>query len=128
MTPRKAKALVPSEQQDHLALVKWAKYNPKLKTLIHIANEYDGGKIGGYRRKLMGVKAGVSDFFLPLPLGGYHGMWLELKRVEGGKVSREQQDWLNLMQELGYFVTVCYGFEDAVSKIRSYLSLGDMTK
>lgn len=126
--PKTLKTLKTSETSDHLALVKWAKYNPRLKCLIHIANEYDGGRIGGYRRKLMGVKAGVSDFFLPLPLSGYHGMWIELKAKEGGRVSREQKNWLDLMQELGYFVSVCYGFDDAVSTIRSYLSLGDTRK
>ena len=47
------------------------------------------------------VKPGVSDYFLALPRGGYHGLWMELKTLTGS-VRPEQTEWLALMAAAGY--------------------------
>jgi hypothetical protein len=123
--PRMAFALkvqVPTEKQEHLALMKWVSLKPQIRDLlIHIPNEYDGGAVGGYQRRLMGVKKGVSDILLPLPIKPYHGLWIELKRRSGSNVSVEQQLWIDKMTELGYMAVICYGWEDAVRVITNYL-------
>src|SRR6266852_4492356 len=112
------KTQVPTEKQEHLCLMQWIALQPKIREIwIHIANEYDGGVIGGFNRKCMGVRKGVSDFYLPLPVKPYHGLWIELKRRSGSKVSLEQQFWIDKMNDLGYLAVICYGFDQAVNTI-----------
>jgi hypothetical protein len=70
--------------------------------------------------KAMGVRAGVSDLFLPVPAGGKHGLWLELKAL-GGAISTEQRVWLGEMRKNGYSAFLCVGWEDARDRIVEYL-------
>ena len=88
---------------------------------------------GGRRRKLeaarlkkQGVKAGVSDIFIALPIGRYSGLFMELKRpmVKNSPkpvVSDNQKIWLKRSLHAGYYSCVCYGFDDAVKVIEDYL-------
>lgn len=113
------------EDSEQLALMEWvgmrvARY-PALKWLIHIPN---GGKRNAReaaRLRGMGVKRGVSDLFLPVPRGGYHGLWIELKRRDGGRLSEEQRLWLEAMAENGYKTDVCAGWESAAETIEAYM-------
>lgn len=93
---------------------------------------------GGKRRKAeagrlkkQGVKAGVSDVHLPIAMGGYIGLWIELKRpiVIGTTkpvASPAQKEWLERMREAGHRAELAFGFEQAKEIIESYLS-GDDT-
>ena len=120
----KLKELVPTEKQEHRALIAWAERQPRVRDyLIHIANEYDGGVRGGFQRKLLGVKAGVSDLFLAIPSKGKCGLWIELKRKVGYKKSDEQIGWITQMKSLGYEAAFCYGCDDAVKLISEYLDI-----
>lgn len=122
-TAFKLQIQVPTEKQEHMALLQWAKLKPQIRDLlIHIPNEYDGGVVGGRNRKLMGVKRGVSDLLLPVPTKSYHGLWIELKRQERSSVTPEQQWWVDKMNELGYLAKICYGFDDARKTIENYLA------
>lgn len=117
------KCLLPTEEQEHLAFMQWASLHPVLKKhLIHIPNEIKCNKAYGAKRKRLGVKAGVSDFFLAYPLYNSQkgGLWLELKR-KGGKLTKGQTEWILLMRQSGYVADVCFGFEDAQSFIERYL-------
>lgn len=70
--------------------------------------------------KKRGFKNGVSDIMLALPVGKYHGMFIELKRTENFKVSTEQQTFLDMMKSVRYFATVANGAEAAIQKIMEY--------
>jgi hypothetical protein len=120
---KEMRSLIPTEEQEHLALVEWASLHPICKKyLIHIPNEIKCNKAYGAKRKRLGVKAGVSDFLLAYPLYSAQkcGLWIELKR-KGGTVSPAQDEWILLMQKVGYVAKVCYGFDDAKQVIESYL-------
>ena len=116
-------------EDDHqVALFEWAAYIPTVKDLLfHIPN---GGKRDakeGARLKRQGVKAGVSDNFLPYPVGRYSGLWIELKPpiVKGERkptTSPNQQDWIDLMNQAGYSAAVCYGWSDARYLILKYMA------
>ncbi|GLX85086.1 hypothetical protein tloyanaT_13380 [Thalassotalea loyana] len=78
------------------------------------------------RLKRQGVKAGVSDLFLPIPMNGYSGLWIELKRpiVKGQKkpsTSESQLIWLERMERVGYKTVLAYGWEQAKDAIEAYL-------
>lgn len=116
------KQICPTERQEHLLLMKWFRDHPLLSPLvIHIANEYDGGGLKGMMRKALGVRAGVSDFFVPFPCSDKHGLWIELKRKKGSKVTPEQLDWLAKMRNLGYAGHIAYGCVHAIKLIEDYL-------
>jgi VRR-NUC domain len=77
----------------------------------------------GLKFKRSGVQPGVPDICLPIPSGGYHGAYIELKRSKGGKVSELQSNWLAFLTEKGYYAQVANGFEEAREMILYYLGL-----
>ena len=67
---------------------------PELALLHHIPNGGKRGKAEAAKLKRMGVKPGVPDLHLPIARGGFHGLYVEMKRLDGGRVSSEQRVWL----------------------------------
>ena len=120
------KPRVPTEEEEQITLFRWADWMaqvrwPELAMMYHVPN-------GGYRNKAeagrfraQGVRAGVPDIVLPVPRGGYHGLYIELKRTVGGRVSDDQRDWLDRLTAQGYYTAVCRGWEAAKDAIESYL-------
>lgn len=95
--------------------------------LFHIPNGGNRRKLEAVRFKRMGVKAGVSDLFLPLPLHGYAGLWIELKApfndsTDKNYPTKHQKAWLNSMSHAGYKTEVCYGWLEARNAIKIYLN------
>ena len=80
-----------------------------------------GVKFIGTDSKAMGVKAGVPDLFLPVPRGGFHGLFIELKAPNGVKFGN-QDKWLKALSSQGYSVHLCYGWEKASAVILEYLN------
>lgn len=67
-----------------------------------------------------GMKAGVPDLCFPVPMLGYNGLWIEMKRIEGGVISPIQYYWLALLRENGYKAEVAHGAEQAIRVIDRY--------
>jgi hypothetical protein len=68
----------------------------------------------------------MLDLSLPCARGGYHGLYIELKRpvVKGEPkpvVSPEQKYWIEQLRKQGYLVEVCYGWIEAKELIERYL-------
>ena len=91
--------------------------------LIHIPNERKASRQRLAILQGLGVRAGVSDLFLPLARGGYFGLWLELKKI-GAKPTAEQKQWLASMRQRGYAGYVCEGWRAAVEVLEIYLREG----
>jgi hypothetical protein len=110
------------EQVDHINLVNWFSYNfPELSDdFHHFANERSCSAQQGRLLKRMGVKRGVSDFFLGVACGQYHGLWVELKTGKG-KLSAEQIKFLERKKSRGYMAAAVWGVEPAIEIIKSYL-------
>jgi hypothetical protein len=72
--------------------------------------------------KATGTKRGVSDIFLAVPRGIYHGLWIELKKV-GGKASTEQLRFIDAARSAGYAACVVVGWEAARDATVSYMQL-----
>lgn len=69
--------------------------------LFAIPNGGGRSKAEAGRLKAEGVKAGVSDLFLPLQRQGCAGLWLELKAPKK-KPTPDQRAWLVRMARAGY--------------------------
>ena len=117
--------VIPLEEieQEHVFL--WASMEerayPELAMLYAIPN---GGKRAiktAVALKKQGVKRGVPDMCLPVARGGYHGLYVELKRQKGGTVSDEQREWIAALNTQGYKAIICHGAEEAIEQIRGYL-------
>lgn len=118
--------VIPLEEieQEHVFL--WASMEerayPELAMLYAIPN---GGKRAiktAVALKKQGVKRGVPDMCLPVPRGGFNGLYIELKRVKGGTVSDEQREWIAALNSQGYKAIICHGAEEAIEQIRGYLN------
>lgn len=113
------------EEQEQIMLFQWAKLHekkyPQLKWLYHVPNGGQRNKATAARLKAAGVKAGVPDLCLPCPMGGYAGLYIELKYGKN-KPSKNQQEWLEYLANAGYYTAVCYGFAEAVKTLKEYLS------
>jgi hypothetical protein len=114
---------------------------PQLKWLHAIHNQGHGDAIRGAKAKAEGVKAGVSDLFLPVPFGtnnadydkdpGLHdfggwsfcaGLYLELK-VGVNTPSDIQLEFMADMREAGYAADWAVGWQEAAGKILAYLQI-----
>lgn len=116
---------VPTEGEEQAVLFSWARMNlrkyPELGLLFHIPNGGKRGKAEAARFKAEGVKPGVPDLFLPVARGKYHGLFIELKRKRGGRVSDEQDHWIMELQWQGYRAEVAHGWQEAAEIIKEYL-------
>lgn len=93
------------------------------KSMWHTINESGGKSSARYGAQLnrLGRKKGVTDWCVMIPKGGYHGLFVELKRCHSGSVSKEQKDFIKRQTDLGYKCVVAYGFRAALGAIKEYL-------
>lgn len=115
-----------TEAQEQTLLFEWIQYSsskyPELRLCYHCPNGGSRNAIEAARLKAQGVKAGVPDIFLPCARGEWHGLYIELKRRKGGRVSEEQREMIRLLIEQKYKAVVCYGWEEAKTVIVEYMN------
>lgn len=116
-----------SEHHEQVAIFNWAKLHmakyPQLENLFAIPNGGQRSKVTGAMLKAEGVRAGVPDLCLAYPITPYAGLFIELKRRDGGKVSTAQADWINRLNQAGYLAIVAFGAKEAVNEIIKYLDM-----
>lgn len=110
-----------TETQEQKQLIQWCRTDPRFQYLFHIPNESIGGQGWIVRNRQMGVKAGVPDLFYPVPIGGYSGLFIEMKARTGGRLSLEQQRWIAALTEMGYKCVVAKGWEEAKEALIEYV-------
>lgn len=118
---------VPTEDEEQIAVMSWAalmegRY-PELRLLHHIPNGGKRGKREAAVFKAMGVKAGVPDLFLPCAREEYHGLYVEMKALDG-RPSKAQLEMLKALSGQGYKCVVCHGADEARRVIEDYLRGG----
>ena len=97
-----------TEHQEQKLFVKWFELQyPKVK-IFAIPNGGNRNVITATMLKAEGVRKGVPDLFIPEWL-----LWIEMKRVKGGKLSPEQSDWIDYLNGCGYTAVVANGFDEA---------------
>ena len=118
---------VPTEHEEQTALMDWlylmSRKYPELNLFYHVPNEGKRSPAAAMKLLAEGLKKGVPDNFLPVARGGYHGLYIELKRTKGGKLSPEQRQWLDDLNAQGYLAVECKGWEAAAKVIEKYMQM-----
>lgn len=121
--------IVPTEAQEQEALFNWCQYMqgrfPELRLLLHIPNGGSRHPAEAHNLRKQGVKAGVPDLMLPVARGGFHGLFIEMKREKGGRISDDQRAWIDKLKAQGYMAVVCKGEKAAERTLEDYLGLSE---
>lgn len=120
-----------SEDAHQTALFTWAALNeknyPDLRKLYAVPNGGHRNKAVAGKLKAQGVRAGVLDIGLDVARHGYHGLRIEMKRPKtptqtAGVLSDAQEKRIDDLRADGYFVIVCYTWEEASATLVDYLT------
>ena len=92
---------------------------PGLEMIFAIPNGGDRKPHVAAALKAEGVKPGVPDMLLPLPVGRYPGLFIEMKRPNG-TVREEQDRWHRRLRGCGYAVVVAFDWIAAAKCMVDY--------
>jgi hypothetical protein len=124
------------EHHDQSIIFAWARLYedkiPALRLMFAVPNAARRSPRQAAWLKAEGMKAGVPDIWLPVPMGNAHGLVIELKsqRSDGrwGTVTLEQREWLDLLAARGYTTAVCLGAQEAMRTIATYLNINQQVR
>lgn len=111
------------EDREHYAVVQWCEVQGI--PVFHVPNNtWTKSVMQRTRNNLLGVRAGVPDLWVPV--GNVGLLVIEMKRPkEKGKTNYPtpaQKVWIETLNACpGVQATVCYGAEEAIKFITSYL-------
>lgn len=106
----------PSEHQEQVGLINWfrVKFNGVL--IFAIPNGEKRAISVAKRLKAEGVVSGVPDLFIP-----EWNLWIEMKRVKGGRLLPEQKEIIGYLESIGQKVIVGKGAKHASELILKYV-------
>lgn len=116
--PKRLESLEQQDLNSHCALLWPAEY----QSMFHVVNEVKASKHYGGILNRRSRKKGVPDWHVAVPIGVYHGLYVELKQAHAGSLKAEQKTFLLRQQSLGYKCVVAYGFRAALEAIKDYLN------
>lgn len=126
----KASSLVPYEEDEQMVFHQWL----QLRHIphVHIPNEVGGStpalKARAVKMKKMGVSKGFPDLLVFIPVKGatgeidsYQMCAIEMKRRKGSRTSKEQRQWLEILQASGAMASVCHGADEAIAYVEAIM-------
>ncbi len=124
MTAKRSVRLEHTEQA--IVVGRFRNFYPEAAGLLFAVPNAKGTRTTKEMRRLKdeGVLAGVSDLILMCPRGKYHGAVIEMKRREGGRLSKEQRTFLDKARAEGFHTIVGVGADDAWLQLDMYMDLG----
>jgi len=109
---------LPSEHQEQAGFVQWFRSKWPRVLIFAVPNGGKRNMSTARNLKLEGVVPGVPDLFIPA-----WGIWIEMKRQNGGRLSPEQIEMINYLESIGHRVIVGHGAADASAKLLSILNM-----
>lgn len=103
---------IPTEHEEQRELVKWFRQSWPDVVIFAIPNGGARSASVAGRLKAEGVLPGVPDLFIPA-----WRVWIEMKRIKGGSVSKEQKELHKYLESVGYRVIVAKGAEEAKQRL-----------
>lgn len=106
-----------SETHEQEGLVNW--FRTKFPTVLIYAIPNGGVRSlsTAKRLKAEGVVAGMPDLHIP-----QWNLWIEMKRVSGGRVSPDQKRIIAELESIGHAVIIGYGATDASRKVMEWVA------
>jgi hypothetical protein len=115
-----------SEHSEQCRVINWAwiyqERVPALAMLFAVPNGGLRNKTVAVKLKMEGVKSGVPDLILPVPVKKFTGLAIEMKDGKN-KTTENQEIWLKRLASLGWKTAVCYSADEAIKIICEYLGL-----
>lgn len=105
---------VKSESTEQIEFVNWMRKNYPEHRIFAIPNGGARGAATAQRLKMEGVCAGVPDLFIPSMR-----TFIEMKKRGKGRLSPEQMDWVDYLDDCGYRTVVAFGADEAIAHINS---------
>ena len=91
-----------------------------------VPNEGKRSRWAAQKMKAEGMKPGVPDIVICHARGGYHGLYIELKRRNStaSALRPNQREWKENLEAQGYRVEVCKGAMHAADVVADYIKSG----
>lgn len=105
-----------SEAMEQEGFVTWWNYKFPGILLFHIPNGGARHIITAHNLKKVGVIRGIPDLYCPK----FH-LWIEFKRIKGGKLSPDQEKIIDYLRRIGDTVIIAYGSEDGSRQFLTFL-------
>lgn len=126
------KTTTPTEHAETVAVVQWWEMQWHLyaddgvkcsaESLLHVPNEGLRSPATAAILKAEGMRPGTPDLFLAVPSPMAAGLWLEMKKRTGGRVSPAQIKMAEVLRSAGYAVQICKGAKEAVEAIKTHMT------
>lgn len=110
---------LPTEQDEQFVAVAWLK-----KMGIPHHHSPNGGSRDvreAAKFKRLGTSPGFPDIWIPLARKSHHGLYIELKRVSGGRLSDHQKYWRDQSLREGYAWYEAKGALECIKIVKDYL-------
>ena len=107
------------EQREQMFFINYLQWR-QFKSYNHSPNEGKRTPQEGNKLKRMGMSKGFPDLEICVAKNGFHGLYLEFKSSKG-KLSKEQQEWVQRLTEAGYKVAVVRSCSEAIDVFQDYM-------
>lgn len=108
-----------TERQEQAALVEWLLYQHPRVVFLSIPNEGMRSDAQKFHMHATGMLSGAPDLVI-LPERG-RPVFLEMKRANGGTLSKKQREVIGWLRAAGHTVIVAHGFEDARKQLEGFI-------
>jgi len=116
-------SIVPLEDDEQKVFVRWCHLNGII--CHHSPNEIGGSlpamKARARKMREMGTSKGFPDLLVFIPIYGntdepdaYQPLAIEMKKQKGSTTSKEQKEWLKILEMAGIPGAVCKGADKAI--------------
>ena len=116
ITLTSALKISPSEHSEQVGFINWFRSQYPEILIFAIPNGEKRAISVAKRLKAEGVVRGVPDLFIPA-----WNLWVEMKRVSGGRLSTDQKQMISYLENIGHKVIVGKGATDASQHIRKFM-------
>ena len=105
----------PSEHSEQVGFINWFRVKYPNVLIFAIPNGEKRAITVAKRLKAEGVVRGIPDLFIP-----QWNLWVEMKRISGGRLSPEQKGMIQYLEGVGHKVIVAKGAADASKQILEF--------
>jgi len=106
----------PSEHSEQVGFINWFRSQYPETLIFAIPNGEKRAISVAKRLKMEGVVRGVPDLFIPA-----WNLWVEMKRVSGGRLSTDQKQMISYLENIGHTVIVGKGATDASQQVLKFM-------